>query len=570
MQTTKLRGARTNNLQSIDLNLEPGTFVAIAGPSGAGKSSLALRTLYTEGQRRYVESFSPYARQFLERLSRPPVDLLDPVPVGIAIDRQSPVRTSRSTVGTMTEIADYVKHLWSHAAELHCPTCARIVHSDTPVRAASTILNEKLGKKLIVTYPVAVRDEEHFIGVRETLVRDGYRRVRLGTEIRDLDGLRPSEISHGAETQMHVVADRTVARAKEQTRLVETLEMAMQRGLGCATVYSTDGAEYPFSRGLHCATCDRSFRQATPGLFSFNSPIGACEACRGFGRTIEMDLERVIPDRSLSIEQGAIQAWKGKATTWERRELRKRAPSVGIDLAVPLCDWSQEDWTWLIEGDAEGYPKGWWGIRRWFEWMESRTYKMHVRVFLSRYRKYERCRACAGARLKPEALTWKIEGLSLPELYAMSAIEALEFLNQQESRFDGNTGVGLLWKEALARLHALCNVGLDYLSLDRTSRTLSSGETQRVALTSALGATLNGAMFVLDEPTVGLHPRDVKRLVGVVQNLAHGDNIAVVVEHDREMLMGADRVIEIGPGAGEQGGQIVFDGSPTQLVRAEP
>jgi excinuclease ABC subunit A len=569
VQPTKLRGARTNNLRSIDLDIEPGTYLAIVGPSGAGKSSLAFKTLYAEGQRRYVESFSAYARQFLERLSRPPVDELDPVPVGIAVDRQAPVRTSRSTVGTMTEIADYAKHLWAHAAELHCPGCGELVHRDAPTRAAQSVMTELAGEKILVTYPVAVADAEHFIGVREALVRDGYRRVRVGGKVRDLDGVRPSEVTNGRSTHLDVIADRTVARPRDQARLVEALEDAMRRGAGRATVWNAEGKDLGFSEGLHCPGCDRSFRRATPGLFSFNSPIGACETCRGFGRTIEIDLDRVIPDYELSPDEGAIRAWQGKATTWERRELKKNAKKAGIPLGKPLRHWTPAQLDWLIEGDDVGYPKGWWGIRSWFKWMESRAYKMHVRVFLSRYRKYETCEDCHGTRLRPEALAWHIDGLSVPELYALPASNALSFLEKQEAQFTGDAGAGLLWREAIGRLRALHDVGLGYLSLDRTSRTLSGGETQRVALTSALGATLNGAMFVLDEPTVGLHPRDVERLLGVVRALSKDENVAVVVEHDREMILGADRVIELGPGAGENGGQIVFDGTPDELRGAK-
>ncbi|MBW2404895.1 MAG: hypothetical protein JRF42_14070 [Deltaproteobacteria bacterium] len=340
MQPTKLRGARTHNLRSIDLDIAPGTYLVIVGPSGAGKSSLAFRTLYAEGQRRYVESFSAYARQFLERLSRPPVDELDPVPVGIAVDRQAPVRTSRSTVGTMTEIADYAKHLWAHAAELYCPGCGALVHRDAPTRAAQTVMSELAGEKLLVTYPVAVADNEHFIGVRESLLREGYRRVRIKGKVRDLDEVRPSDVTNGRSTHLDVVADRTVARPRDQARLVEALEDAMRRGAGHATVWSSGGAELGFSQGLHCPTCDRGFRRATPGLFSFNSPIGACETCRGFGRTIEIDLDRVIPDYSLSPDGGAIRAWQGKATTWERRELKKKAKKAGIGLDKPLSDWT--------------------------------------------------------------------------------------------------------------------------------------------------------------------------------------------------------------------------------------
>ncbi len=568
MRSTKLRGACTHNLQSIDLELEPGTFVAIVGPSGAGKSSLAFKTLYAEGQRRYVESFSAYARQFLERLARPPVDDLDPVPVGIAVDRQAPVRTSRSTVGTMTEIADYAKSLWAHAAELHCPGCERVVRRDAPTRVANTLLDQRPDEKIIVTYPVEISDPEEFLGVRESLLGEGYRRVRLEDGIADLDQVRPSDVLNGAGGILQVVADRTTTRKRDRERLVEALEAAMLRGAGQAKVWAKDGEVIGFSRGLHCAYCDLSFRDPSPALFSFNNPIGACDTCRGFGRTIEVDMDRVIPDYSLSLDDGAIRAWHGKSATWERRELAKQAKKAGVPMDRPLKRWTKAQLEWLIDGDEVGYPKGWWGIRSWFRWMESRAYKMHVRVFLSRYRKYESCPDCKGARLKPYALAWKLDGLSLPDFYRRPTAEALGFLESQEAAFATDPGIALLWRETTSRLRALTNVGLGYLSLDRQSRTLSGGEAQRVALTSALGATFNGAMFVLDEPTVGLHPRDVNKLLEVVRALALDDNMAVVVEHDSDMILGADRVIELGPGAGELGGRVVFDGTPAQLKKA--
>ena len=569
MRTTQLRGARTHNLKDVDLDLEPGSLVAVVGPSGAGKSSLAFSTLYAEGQRRYVESFSAYARQFLERLSRPPVTSLEPVPVGIAVDRQAPVRTSRSTVGTMTEIADYVKSLWAHAAELKCPGCGQDVHRDTAGRAAQKVISQWQDQRLVVTYPVRVSDAEDFVGVREALVQDGYRRVRLGDKVEDLDSVRPSDVLNGGGRTLHVVADRAVAKASSRNRLIEAFEAGFRRGNGRAEAWRPEGDALTFSKGLSCAACDTTYREPTPGLFSFNSPVGACETCRGFGRTIEIDFDKVLPDDSLTLAEGAIRAWTGKATQWERRELKKHAKTGGVPLDVPLRDLSPEQHAWLIEGDELGYPKGWWGIRGWFGWMESRAYKMHVRVFLSRYRKYEPCSDCQGTRLKDYARAWHLDGETLPGFYARPAESALTFLRDRETRFADDPGVSLLWREAVQRLSALADVGLGYLSLDRPSRTLSGGESQRVALTSALGATLNGAMFVLDEPTVGLHPADVEKLLGVVTKLTRGDNVAVVVEHDATMIRGADRVIELGPGAGERGGTIVFDGTPARLAKAQ-
>jgi len=607
MRPTRLRGARTNNLRAIDLDLEPGTLVAIVGPSGAGKSSLAFGTLYAEGQRRYVESFSAYARQFLERLARPDVDELDPVPAGIAVDRQAPVKTSRSTVGTMTELTDYSKTLYARAAELHCAQCGRRVERDAPTDAAAHVLRDAPGAKLLVTYPVAVSGAEQFLGVREALLADGYRRVRIGGEVRDLDAVRPSDVlgepvhttsvtgakkarkASAAKTakaksaksaksasaaplvivSLEVIADRTVARESDRARLVEALESAMRRGNGRADIVAEDGRTFRFSRTLHCAHCDLSYKDATPGTFSFNSPIGACEPCRGFGRTIGIDWERVLPDERLSLLRGAIKAWSGKSAEWERKELAKHAKLANVPMDVPLGELTPAQRTWLIEGDGRGWSKGWVGLRGWFQWMETKAYKMHVRVFLSRYRKYEECVVCKGTRLKPEAQLWKIGGLSITGLYALTVAQALVFFAEHGARLSSDPATALVVREILARLQTLADVGLVYLGLDRASRTLSGGEAQRVALASALGASLTGAMFVLDEPTVGLHPSDTERLFSVVRKLTSGSNLAIIVEHDPSFIAGADRVIELGPGAGEHGGTIVFDGTPAALAKRD-
>ncbi len=570
MRTTTLRGARTHNLKGVDLDLEPGTFVVVAGPSGSGKSSLAFETLHAEGQRRYVESFSAYARQFLERSARPPVDSLDPIPVSIAVDRSAQIRTSRSTVGTMSEINDYVKSLYAYAATLRCPSCGDEVRRDDAVAAADSILSEATDEKVVVTYPVEVDDTDSYLGVRETLLAAGYRRLWLKGQARDLDDIAPSDALEGGRGAVSVVADRVVARESDRGRLVEALDVALERGGGRAEV-QRKGSEVPllFSRGLHCARCDVDFTAPSPGLFSFNSPVGACVTCRGFGRTVGVDWKKVIPDESLSLGEGAIKAYSGASAEWERRDLAKFAKKDGIPFDLPVGEFTSAQREWLIEGDQGSGKKAakgrWYGLRGWFEYKETRAYKMHVRVFLARYRSYDTCAACDGARLRPEALHWRLAGLRVPDLYAQSISQARATLAAQAPLFASDRAALTLFHETLKRLATLEEVGLTYLTLDRAARTLSFGEAQRVSMAAALSASLNGALFVLDEPTVGLHPSDVERLIPAIRRLASGDNIALVVEHDEAALRAADRVLELGPGAGDAGGRVVFDGTPERL-----
>ncbi len=603
MRPTKLKNARTNNLKGVDLEIPSGQLIGIAGPSGAGKSSLAFGTLYSEGQRRYVESFSAYARQFLERLPRPPVDELEPVPAAIAVDRQGTVRTSRSTVGTMTEIADYAKSLWAREAVFFCPTTGDPLRDDQPEAVADALLAEHDGAKALVSFRELVSSEEAFVGVRESLVRDGYRRVAFGETVLDLDQVRPSDVVAGpnstaaktkatkkkrnspsvepqidgkrslcqapAGAQVSVLVDRVVIRQKDRGRLVEALESAFARGSGVAEVTIVGDRKYAYSKGRSCTRCLQTYRDPSPGLFSFNNPIGACETCRGFGRVIAIDWDKVIGEPKASLAGGAITAWKGKAAQWERKELKKWAKKAGVPMDVPFDELSDAHKAWLIEGDELGYPDGWWGLEGWFRWMESRQHKMQVRVFLARHRKYVCCEDCGGARLKPDALQWRVLGHRISDFFELTVTDALAFCEQAEAEFGADAATTLLVRECKNRLQALADVGLGYLTLDRQSRTLSGGETQRVALTSALGASLTESMFVLDEPTVGLHPSDIHRLRDVVRSLAGGGNTVLMVEHEATMLKSSDRIIELGPGAGEQGGQVVFDGTPQALAKGD-
>lgn len=562
MEPTRLRDARTHNLKGIDLDLVPGELVVIAGVSGSGKSSLALDTLYAEGQRRFVESFSPYARQFLERRDRPPVGSLDPVPAAIAVDRGTPVRTSRSTVGTMTELQDYLRVLWSRAATVVCDGCSREVRRGTVKAAVDAVLSRvhgRAGVRTVVTYSVTVGDPERYLGVRESLLEAGYRRVLLDERMVDLDELPPSVAV--AQGELHVIVDRLVVRETERSRLAEAIGTALMRG-GRAEVHllSDDGVDelLRFARGLECANCGRSYPEPSPSMFSFHSPLGACAECRGFGRVIGIDWDKVVPDPSLSIGQGAIKPWSGRGTAWERRELAKFCKARRISTTVSWSSLTEEARRAILYG-----TDGFFGVKGWFDWLETKTYKMHVRVFLSRYRRYDPCPACGGSRLRPEINRYRVAGLSLtdagrlPVALLRSRLAQLPSMDEPTDR---------LVQEIRSRLGYLEAVGLGYLSLDRPSRTLSGGEVQRVALTAALGTSLTGTLMVLDEPTVGLHPRDAARLVEVARELAALGNVVTVVEHDLTVIASADRVIELGPGAGEHGGKIVYDGPPSGLA----
>ncbi len=549
-----LRGARTHNLRRVNLELHPGTFVVLAGVSGSGKSSLAIDTLYAEGQRRFVESFSAYARQFLERRDRPPVDSLEPVPAAIAVDRGAPVKTSRSTVGSMTELHDYLRLLWAQASTVQCPKCdvtavRQSVRSivdglvDDPARRAA---------RAVITAIQVVPDAESWITIRETLIRAGFRRAMIDGTSRELESVKPSE----ASPQLELVIDRVTVRPTERARITEALSAAMLQG---ASGYVRVDGQAPtrWAKGLWCPLCQQEFRAPTAAFFSYQSPVGACVACKGFGRVVELDWDKIVPDAQRSLDAGAIRAWSGVKATWEREQLAKFCRTEGIATTKPWSALTPEQQTMLKFGKGKFL-----GIKGWFNWLEERTYKMHVRVFLSRYRKYDTCSACRGSRLKPEVAQYKVASLSLAEAGRASVSHLRERLHSLVGKHEG---CDRIVAECLARLGYLEDVGLGYLTLERPSRTLSGGEVQRVSLTAALGTALTGTLMVLDEPTVGLHPRDAARLVSIAKSLANLGNTALVIEHDPTVIASADRVIELGPGAGLLGGQVVFDGTPAAL-----
>lgn len=564
MLPTRLAGARTHNLKGVDLELRPGEVVAITGVSGAGKSSLAVDTLYAEGQRRFVESFSPYARQFLERLERPPMDRLEPVPAGIAVDRRAPVKSSRSTVATMADLEPYLAALFAREAVPVCPEHGVPAVELNPISGAERAVSELAGAPAVLTYSIPVRGGvEGYLEVREQLVRDGYRRLLLEGRAVDLDSIKPSA-ALAAGPELAVVVDRLRATSSDAPRLAASLEEAWRRGAGLARLHS-NGQRIALRSGLGCPVCARPLEPPRPGLFSYESPLGACPECRGFGRTIGIDLDKVIPDPGRTLARGAIRPWSGKSTSWERGELGRLCRRHGIPTDRPWRSLTRAQRKLVLEGDGSWDDGLFPGVLGWFRWLETRTYKMHVRVLLSRYRSYDPCRVCGGKRLNQKALGYRVDGIDLADWHGLEIRAARPRVAALKPR----TGQGeIATRELESRLTYLERVGLGYLTLDRQARTLSGGEAQRVTLTAALGTSLHNALFVLDEPTVGLHAADVEPLCGMLRELADRNNTVLVVEHDPALIRAADRVVELGPGAGAEGGRVVADGTPADVVRA--
>ena len=573
----RIVGARQHNLKNLSLDIPLNELVVVTGVSGSGKSSLVFDTLYAEGQRRYVETFSPYARQFLDRQDKPQVDRIEGVPPAIAIDQTNPVRTSRSTVGTMTELNDHFKLLYARASTLYCRCCGKPVVSDRVATIVETVVQRAVGleaARLVVTFALTVPENYTEDEVLALLARQGYTRIHSRTG-----------------PVLQVVQDRFRASAIEPGRLTEAVEAALARGQGKVAVQVLDaGGEntidvWRFSTGLHCATCEMDYSAPTPGLFSFNSPIGACETCRGFGRVIGVDFDLVIPDTRKTLAEGAVKPWQTASFKECQDDLSKMAAKYGVAMDVPFRDLPLEHQRWVLEGDEKwkswsaSWPRLWYGVRHFFDWLESKAYKMHIRVLLSRYRSYSECPACHGARLKPEALLWRLgttvvkpgalPGVNIHELMQMPLSDVHTFIGSLTLPAPVDEAMDLLLTEIRARLRFLQEVGLGYLTLDRQSRTLSGGEVQRINLTTALGTSLVNTLFVLDEPSIGLHPRDIHRVVGVMQRLRDAGNSLVVVEHDPQVMFAANRLLDIGPGPGERGGEIVAFDTPA-AVAAHP
>ncbi|HEX7439333.1 MAG TPA: excinuclease ABC subunit UvrA, partial [Caldimonas sp.] len=604
----RIRGARQHNLKNLDLDIRIGEMTVVTGPSGSGKSSLVFDTLYAEGQRRYVETFSAYARQFLERMDRPAVDRVDGVPPAIAIDQTNPVRSSRSTVGTMTELNDHLKLLFARASELFDRQSAQRVRHDSPETIHAELMRRTQGEdpRLVVTFPVELPANTSAAEIEQWLSASGYTRVQAERDVASPTG--PRKV-------LDVVADRFRIQGIEKARAVEAIETALKRGSGRVNVYVLPAAGeaegeavtpslWRFSTGLHCPESDLRYADPQPALFSFNSAYGACETCRGFGRVIGVDYGLVIPDPRKTLRSGAIKTIQTPAWKEQQVDLMKYAGEAGIPRDTAWMHLTEGQRDWVINGSPNWngkWNKQWYGIKRFFGYLESKAYKMHIRVLLSKYRSYTPCPVCGGARLKTEALLWRLgskadaaavlpaEARFMPRgvAWARAQLEALPGLTVHDLMmlpiarirrfFDAvalpsgllDDALKLLLDEIRTRLRYLCDVGIGYLTLDRQSRTLSGGEVQRINLTTALGTSLVNTMFVLDEPSIGLHPRDMSRIIEAMQRLRDAGNTLVVVEHDPAVMLAADRLIDMGPGPGERGGRIVFDGTPDEIRGAD-
>src|SRR5256886_13450855 len=526
-------------------------------------------------------------RQFLDRMDKPRVDDIRGIPPAIAIEQANPVKSSRSTVGTMTEINDYLKLLWPRIAKAFCPSCSREIRPETAKSIADEILGDCADKNVLITFWVAVPAKTEPRTFFEFLQQQGYLRVWIDNEVVRVD-VDPKKVKRlGARVQ--VIQDRMQITQANHARLVEAIETALRFGKGKINVIALNAdqsaisdqqSEPPFSTGWHCAHCDIDIRPPTPGLFSFNNPLGACPECRGFGRTITIDLNKAIPDRSLSIKQGAVRVFRGNEFGESQKDLLRACAREDVDINMPFEELPKADQDFVINGEKrsgeytdDDYENDrWYGVRGFFRWLESQVYKMHMRVLLSRYRAYTTCPKCNSGRFQPEALNYKIvfgkKSLSLPDFAALSISNARDLLAKIDPAAPGlnDSTAEMLRAEICARLSYLSEVGVGYLTLDRSTRTLSGGEVQRVNLTTCLGASLVNTLFVMDEPSIGLHPRDIGRLVRVMHNLRDRGNTLLVVEHEEQIIRAADNLIDIGPGRGERGGELVFNGALDQVL----
>ncbi|MGI9034968.1 MAG: excinuclease ABC subunit UvrA, partial [Pyrinomonadaceae bacterium] len=565
-EAIQIRGARVHNLKNISLSIPLNELTVVTGVSGSGKSSLAFDTIYAEGQRRYVESLSAYARQFLERMDKPDVDEILGIAPAIAIRQKNQTRNPRSTVATQTEIYDYLRLLFARAGQTFCHVCGREVKKDSPQSAADEVLAElENGKRFYVLFPAQSQIQNPKSKIQNpiphllSLMQRGF--SRLFRDGKTIELHKPEDYPFTDFDETFVLIDRLKADAEIRQRLVDSLETCFREN-GAAIVETSDGKRLNFSDKFVCKYDGTVYETPEPQLFSFNSPFGACPTCQGFGNTTGIDFELVVPNPLLSLKENAVEPFSRPQHEWARKELMKFAADDGIPTDIPFADLSDEQRHRIFEGSGK-----WRGVRGFFKWLETKKYKLHVRVFLAKYRGYALCPDCHGGRLRQAARDVKIAERSLPEIVALSISAAQKFFDELKLDEEREKIAEKLLLEIRRRIKFLVDVGLDYLTLDRLASTLSGGEAQRIQLATNLGSLLVGALYVLDEPSIGLHPRDNTRLVEILKNLRDIGNTVLVVEHDEEMMRAADHILDIGLYAGELGGNVIFEGNFKNLLK---
>jgi excinuclease ABC subunit A len=579
-----VRGARVHNLKNIDFEVPHNAMTVVTGVSGSGKSSLAFDTIYAEGQRRYVESLSAYARQFLERIEKPDVDLIDGIAPAIAIRQKNSTRNPRSTVATATEIYDYLRLLYARVGRTFCRKCGQEVKKDTVDEIAQTILALGEGTRLNALFPVrpgmAADEKKKARGKRTSeseaanaalkerlfdLRKKGFNRLFQNGQVFEFS-TPESLLDINFGKPLHVLVDRIAVAADQRSRIVDAVEQAYREcGEVIFQIAPRDGEkshEFRFSNRFECKHCHIAYQEPEPRLFSFNNPFGACPRCQGFGNTIDFDRSLVIPDSSKTLAEGAVEPWTKPKYRGLQTELRKFAKVSGIPIDVPWRDLEPDQQQMVIEG-GERFP----GVQGFFAWLERKKYKLHVRVFLSRYRGYAQCPDCGGGRLRADALQVKLEGKNIRAVTAMTVEQAANFFNNLNLSREQEEIAGQILERIQERLKFLNDVGLEYLSLDRLASSLSGGEAQRIQLATSLGSRLVGALYVLDEPSIGLHSRDTARLVSILHELRDLGNTILVVEHDADVMRASDLILDLGPGAGENGGRLIASATYEQLKK---
>ncbi len=546
-----VRGARVHNLKNIDFTIPHNALTVVTGVSGSGKSSLAFDTIYAEGQRRYIESLSAYARQFLERIEKPDIDEVTGIAPAISIRQRNTTRTPRSTVGTSTEVYDYIRLLFARIGITRCHQCKKIVQRDTVDQIADEILTWPEELRFHVLFPIpTLSGEAEIAECLGDLKRRGFGRVYQNGAVYEYS--RPeSLIDVDFSQSAYVLVDRLKINADIRQRLIDSIELCFHENQGEVVLQEADGERrvHTFSERFECKDCGIQYEDPEPRLFSFNNPFGACPRCQGFGNTIDLDMNLIVPDKGKSIAQGAIEPWTKPRYRKYLAEFNRQAAKQGVPIDVPYRDLIEQQQAWVAGA-----------IRSFFDYLETKKYKLHVRVFLSRYRGYTTCPDCRGTRLRREALDIFVDGLNIGDVSRMSTAAAFEFFDRVQLSPSQAEVAERVLVEIQTRLRFLNEVGLQYLTLDRLSSTLSGGEAQRIQLATSLGSTLVGALYVLDEPSIGLHPRDGERLIGILKRLRELGNTVLVVEHDAQMIMAADWLLDLGPGAGENGGKLVFQG----------